>query len=291
MFQEQFARIQEYELRPGIPNPEPNSLSYVVFKIYRGDRVDDRVVTVNTTTGSVFCKCKWWDTMGLLCRHCLKVMDVLGSFGHVIFRTLDDQYVLKRWTRVARGAYDSYVVTLPRTKGDEDEEHYILLFAKFGRIVRAVYSEDSLYKYIDVVADQLIDRVGKGMEALAGLFSQGLVLTVPDPPLMVSAGEDGNVAGGIPNRSGTPTAPIGIARKYPRQPKPSRNTLRYKTDTEIHRRRASQKCKKTVDRATAVVEAAQTEAAERSVSGFFAVTQSTFTADAFGSSQRSMVLD
>ncbi|CAN0893431.1 hypothetical protein LINGRAHAP2_LOCUS18153 [Linum grandiflorum] len=239
MFQEQFARIQKYELRLGIPNPEPNSLSYVVFKIYRGDRVDDRVVTVNTTTGSVFCKCKWWDTMGLLCMHCLKVMDVLGSFGHVIFRTLDDQYVLKRWTRVAPGAYDSYVVSLPRMKGDEDEERYILLFAKFGWIVRAVYSEDSLYKYIDVVADQLIDRVGKGMEALAALFSQGLVLTVPDPPLMVSAGEDGNAAGGIPNRSGTPAAPIFIARKYPRQPKPSRNTLRYKTDTEIHRRRAS----------------------------------------------------
>ncbi|CAN0885507.1 hypothetical protein LINGRAHAP2_LOCUS15133 [Linum grandiflorum] len=289
MFQEQFARIQEYELRPGIPNPELNSLSYVVFKIYRGDWVDDRVVTVNTTTGSVFCKCKWWDTMGLLCMHCLKVMDVLGSFGHVIFRTLDDQYFLKRWTRVARGEYDSYIVSLPRTKGDEDEERYILLFAKFGRIVRAVYSKGSLYKYIDVVADQLIDRVGKGMEALVALFSQGIVLTVPDPPLMVSAGED--AAGGISNRSGTLAAPIGIAQKYPWQPKPSRNTLRYKTDTEIHQRRASQKWKKTVDRATAMVEAAQTEAAERSVSGFFVVTQSTLTADAFGSSQRSVVLD
>ncbi|CAN0859132.1 hypothetical protein LINGRAHAP2_LOCUS7580 [Linum grandiflorum] len=85
MFQEQFARIQEYELRPGKPIVEPNSLSYVVFKTYRGDRVDDRVVTVNTAMGYVNCVCKWWDTIGLLCRHCLKVMDVSGSFGHHVF--------------------------------------------------------------------------------------------------------------------------------------------------------------------------------------------------------------
>ncbi|CAN0830390.1 hypothetical protein LINGRAHAP2_LOCUS1383 [Linum grandiflorum] len=94
MFQEQFARIQEYELRPGNPIAKQNSLSYVVFKTYRGDRVDDRVVTANTSTSYVNCMCKWWDTIGLLCKHCLNVMDVLGSFGHHVFQSLNDRYVV-----------------------------------------------------------------------------------------------------------------------------------------------------------------------------------------------------
>ncbi|CAN0847635.1 Protein FAR-RED IMPAIRED RESPONSE 1 [Linum grandiflorum] len=112
MFQEQFARIPEYELLQGNPIAEPNSLSYVVFKTYRGDRVDDWVVTVNTSTGYVNCMCKWWDTIGLLCRHCLNVMDVLESFGHHVFQSLNDRYVVKRWSRVAKVGYASNVATL-----------------------------------------------------------------------------------------------------------------------------------------------------------------------------------
>ncbi|CAN0838006.1 hypothetical protein LINGRAHAP2_LOCUS1959 [Linum grandiflorum] len=162
-------------------------------------------------------------------RHCLKVMDVLGSFGHVLFETLGDHCVLKRWTRVVNGAYATSVVSLPRTRGQEDEERYILLYAKFGQIVRAIYSEDSLYKYINIVAGHLIDRFGKGMDALAVLFSQRLVLTVPDPSLLVSTGEDGNV--GIAPPSSTHSAPMDITRKYVRQPKPSKNSLLYKTNT------------------------------------------------------------
>ncbi|CAN0884123.1 hypothetical protein LINGRAHAP2_LOCUS14750 [Linum grandiflorum] len=90
--------------------------------------------------------CKWWDTIGLLWRHYLKVMDVFGSFGHFVFQSLNDWYVLKCWSRVAKVGYASTVATLLRSKCEEDEERYILLYAKFGRIVKVVYLEEALYK-------------------------------------------------------------------------------------------------------------------------------------------------
>ncbi|CAN0920181.1 Protein FAR1-RELATED SEQUENCE 7 [Linum grandiflorum] len=211
MFQEQFARIQEYELRLGTPIADPNSLSYVVFKTYRGDRNDDRVVTVNTSKGYGNCMCKWWDTIGLLCRHCFKVMDVLGSFRHLVFQSLNDRYVLKRWSRVAKLGYASNVATLLRSKGEEDEERYILLYAKFGRTVRVVYSEEALYKYVDVVADDIIDRVDLGMDVLAALFGQGMVLTVPDNTLLLCSGGDSNGGREMAPPLASPAAPKDIS--------------------------------------------------------------------------------
>ncbi|CAN0859230.1 Protein FAR1-RELATED SEQUENCE 5 [Linum grandiflorum] len=292
MFQEQFARIQEYELRPGKSIAEPNSLSYVVFKTYRGDRVDDRVVTVNTATGYVNCVCKWWDTIGLLCRHCLKVMVVLGSFGHHVFQSLNDRYVVKRWTRVAKVGYASNVATLLRSKGEEDEERYIHLYAKFGRIVRAVYSEEGLYKYIDIMADNIIDRVDLGIDALAALFGQEMVLTVPpDNNLLLCAGGDSNGGRGMALPSDTPADPKDIAVKFPKQPKPRKNTLRYKTDSEIYRRRASKKWKQSDARLAAAATTATTVAAQESVAHLFPGIDPPFSIHNIPSSQRSIVVD
>ncbi|CAN0919738.1 hypothetical protein LINGRAHAP2_LOCUS31628 [Linum grandiflorum] len=292
MFQEQFARIQEYELRPGKPIAKTNSFSYVVFKTYRGDRVDDRVVTVNTATGYVNCVCKWWDTIGLLCRHCLKVMDVLGSFGHHVFQSLNDRYVVKRWSRVAKVGYASNVATLLRSKGEEDEERYIHLYAKFGRIVRAVYSEEGLYKYIDIVADNIIDKVDLGIDALAALFGQGMVLTVPpDNNLLLCAGGDSNGGRGMSPPSDTPTAPKDIAVKFPKQPKPRKNTLRYKTDSEICRRRASKKWKQSDARLAAAAATATTVAAYESVANLFPGIDPPFAVHNIPSSQLSTVVD
>ncbi|CAN0884287.1 hypothetical protein LINGRAHAP2_LOCUS14795 [Linum grandiflorum] len=169
-------------------------------------------------------------------------MDVLGSFNHHVFQSLNDRYVVKRWSRVAKVGYASNVVTLLCIKGEDDEERYILLYAKFGRIVRAVYSEEALYKYVDVVADNIIDRLDLGMDASAALFGQGIVLTVPPGNnLLLCAGGDSNGGQGMAPPSDTSATPKDIAVKFPKQPKPSKNTRRYKTDSEIYRRRASKK--------------------------------------------------
>ncbi|CAN0838350.1 hypothetical protein LINGRAHAP2_LOCUS2111 [Linum grandiflorum] len=67
----------------------------------------------------------------------------LGTFGHNQFKVHHDHYINKRWTSMARAGFDSVIINLPRTKEEVDEQRYIMLFAKFGRVVRVVYSEDS----------------------------------------------------------------------------------------------------------------------------------------------------
>ncbi|CAN0906276.1 Protein FAR1-RELATED SEQUENCE 5 [Linum grandiflorum] len=144
------------DTRRSIPNSD--SSSYVVFKRHGGDCIDDMLVKVNVSLGEVNCICKWWDTIGLLCRHSLTVMFHLGSFGHDQLKVLHDRYIIKRWIRMAKAGFDSPIIKLPHTKEEEDEQWYIMLFAKFGRVVRAVYSEDTLYPYIDGLIFQLFLR-------------------------------------------------------------------------------------------------------------------------------------
>ncbi|CAN0846611.1 hypothetical protein LINGRAHAP2_LOCUS4527 [Linum grandiflorum] len=118
--------------------------------------------------------------MRLLCRHSLTVMSLLGTLGYQIFKMLDDRYIMNGWTRMARSVYESLVMQLSRRKDQEDAERYIMLYVKFRRVVRLVYSKDVLFKYADVITDHLIDEAGKGAEALAHLFGQGMVLNVDE---------------------------------------------------------------------------------------------------------------
>ncbi|CAN0905134.1 hypothetical protein LINGRAHAP2_LOCUS23494 [Linum grandiflorum] len=95
--------------------------SFVVYKLHKDERLDDRVVTSDVSIGEIRCDCKWWDTMGILCRHSLTVMHIQATFGHDKFSTLPD-YILSRWTRGARSAYAYLYVAMPLTREDEEEE-------------------------------------------------------------------------------------------------------------------------------------------------------------------------
>ncbi|CAN0883745.1 hypothetical protein LINGRAHAP2_LOCUS14626 [Linum grandiflorum] len=111
---------------------------------------------------------------------------------------------------------------------------------------------EALYMYIDVVSNNIIGRVDLGMDALAALFGQGMVLTVPpDNNLLLCAWGDSNGGRGMAPPSHTPAAPTDIAVKFPKQPNPNKNTLRYKTDSEIYWRRASKKWKQSDARSAA----------------------------------------
>ncbi|CAN1253933.1 hypothetical protein LINPERPRIM_LOCUS8476 [Linum perenne] len=90
MFQEQYGQIQEYNMDTAGQTTVGTVITITVYKNDGNDRLDDRVVTANTYTGDVSCVCKYWDTMGLLCRHCLLVMFVQRCNGHVAFRGLQD---------------------------------------------------------------------------------------------------------------------------------------------------------------------------------------------------------
>lgn len=54
------------------------------------------MIRYNSTTSTVSCSCKLFESMGLLCRHALKVLDSKN------FTSIPTQYIVKRWTREAK---------------------------------------------------------------------------------------------------------------------------------------------------------------------------------------------
>ncbi|XP_061999955.1 protein FAR1-RELATED SEQUENCE 5-like [Rosa rugosa] len=68
---------------------------YVYEAIEEGHQ---RVYTIqyNSTTSMICCSCKLFESMGVLCRHALKVLDLKN------FMSIPAQYIVKRWTRGAK---------------------------------------------------------------------------------------------------------------------------------------------------------------------------------------------
>ncbi|CAN1262510.1 Protein FAR-RED IMPAIRED RESPONSE 1 [Linum perenne] len=139
MFQEQYGRIQEYNMDTAGQTTVGTVITITVYKPDGNERLDGRVVMANTNTGEVSCVCKYWDTMGLLCRHCLLVMFVQGCNGHVAFRGLQERYIKKRWTRLARSGFFRVLAGIPRSISQVESERYITLHALFSAVVRISY--------------------------------------------------------------------------------------------------------------------------------------------------------
>ncbi|CAN1331200.1 hypothetical protein LINPERPRIM_LOCUS35236 [Linum perenne] len=222
MFQEQYARVQEYklELIPGIV--VDNGAAYTSYKMHQGQRLDERVVTADRERGKVSCDCKWWETMRLLCRHSLTVMHFLGTFGCVPFQDLPKEYIKDRWTREARDAYDDLIIQRPLTRVEEDDEWYVRSSAEFGSMVRKAVRCDRLRPIVDM----------KAME-LANILKETLRLV-----------DDEVVQGGPPNlATAQRTRGKGIAIKKPIVLRPSKNTTRFKSASELSRMKQRKKYK------------------------------------------------
>ncbi|CAN0838028.1 hypothetical protein LINGRAHAP2_LOCUS1967 [Linum grandiflorum] len=233
--------------------------SFIVYKLHKDECLDDRVVTSDVSAREIRCDCKWWDTMGILCRHLLTVMHIQATFGHDKFSTLPDAYILSRWTRGARTAYAYLYVARPLTRDEEEEERYIRLHGKFGSIVTAVYRIEELQQLINTAVDTLATQ----MQHALSLYDKR---TAPLHTL-----DEVPQTGVVPNSASNPyqeavvvTAPSqsakkagkSIAMKFPRQSKPSKNNKRYKAIAKV----LSLKVRKQFKKQRAVEEARRVEA-------------------------------
>ncbi|KAL6227096.1 PREDICTED: protein FAR1-RELATED SEQUENCE 5-like isoform X1 [Fragaria vesca subsp. vesca] len=54
------------------------------------------IIQYNSTTSTICCSCKLFESMGVLCRHALKVLDLKN------ITSIPAQYIVKRWTRGAK---------------------------------------------------------------------------------------------------------------------------------------------------------------------------------------------
>ncbi|KAK2994008.1 hypothetical protein RJ640_005880 [Escallonia rubra] len=66
------------------------------YLIVSCDEEGEYVVTHDEENATLSCSCRKFETVGILCGHALKVLDVLGV------KYIPETYILKRWTRGAR---------------------------------------------------------------------------------------------------------------------------------------------------------------------------------------------
>ncbi|CAN0919317.1 hypothetical protein LINGRAHAP2_LOCUS31386 [Linum grandiflorum] len=259
IFQEQYARVQEYKLQPLVSDMDNGLYNFVVYKLHKDERLEDRVVTSDVSAGEIMCDCKWWDTMGILYRHSLTVMHIQATFGHDKFSTLPDAYILSQWTIGARSAYAYLYVARPLTREDEEEERYVRLHGKFGAIVRAVYRIEELQQFINTAADTLATQVQHALSVYdtrtAPLHAPHEVPQTGAVPKSASNPSQGTVEVKASAQT-TKKAGKSIATKFPRQTKPSKNNKRYKAIAEVSRLKVQKRFK----RQRAVEEARRVEA-------------------------------
>ncbi|CAN1289561.1 hypothetical protein LINPERPRIM_LOCUS20330 [Linum perenne] len=144
----------EYRLELVQGSASSTTVSFIAYKMHDRQRLDDRVVNANGGAGEVACDCKWWGTIGLLCRHALTVMHHLATFGCVKFQTLPSIYIKDRWKRSARTAFH-IVIQRPLSCVENEEEWFVRASAEFGAIVRKAVRFKSLRPLIDLKANEL----------------------------------------------------------------------------------------------------------------------------------------
>ncbi|KAK2390801.1 protein FAR1-RELATED SEQUENCE [Trifolium repens] len=77
------------------------------------DRLDERVVTIDTRNKSMSCTCRMFENRGFLCRHVFRILEFLGgSVQYHGLKTIHAEYVLKRWTRDVRQSVDKLKSTI-----------------------------------------------------------------------------------------------------------------------------------------------------------------------------------
>ncbi|CAN1811883.1 hypothetical protein LINPERHAP1_LOCUS26362 [Linum perenne] len=257
IFHEQYARIQEYELEPitsgEVSDSSPRQVSYLCYKMHGNERLDDRVVKVEPGDGIVSCDCRWWDTIAILCRHSLTFMHMLGTFGNAKFKTLDQRYIKDRWTRSAKRNLVSLIIPRPLTRGEESEQRYTRIFAKFGFIIRAALPILEVSEMVEAAGDALAEQVKQALalyEAPRGgvnTFSAEIEAT----PIATSR--------------------IGkkVATKFPKQPKPSKNSKRMKGIVELSRMKERNKFKRKRAKEAAIERAGEASRLQDSLAAIF----------------------
>ncbi|KAK2979425.1 hypothetical protein RJ640_016337 [Escallonia rubra] len=90
------------------------------YLIVSCDEEGEYVVTYDEENATLSCSCRKFETVGILCGHALKVLDVLGV------KYIPEIYILKRWTRGARDgcALEDDGLDIHRSEGLDISDRY-----------------------------------------------------------------------------------------------------------------------------------------------------------------------
>ncbi|GAA0183516.1 hypothetical protein LIER_30912 [Lithospermum erythrorhizon] len=116
----EFEVISSYFFQPVLSEDEGSLKTFSVFELLNPEdhtsRVDERIVTVDLREIKLSCTCRMFTNWGFFCRHIFKIMEMFASSGNnPRLRTIPDEFILKRWTRLAKGGFDLYADLPPIT--------------------------------------------------------------------------------------------------------------------------------------------------------------------------------
>ncbi|CAL1388114.1 unnamed protein product [Linum trigynum] len=96
--EKQYQQMVEYELEPHYNGRDGGFIGYTTFYTKNDVRWDEHVVFVDVANAQLECGCRLFNSMGIICRHILKVMVHLGNFVNLAMKILPEHFILKRWT-------------------------------------------------------------------------------------------------------------------------------------------------------------------------------------------------
>ncbi|KAL9669217.1 hypothetical protein QQ045_006760 [Rhodiola kirilowii] len=154
VFQAQF----ENSLKSSIMKCVSNGENFI-FTVVRDGFFKERLVK-REGQFTVTCSYRKFETIGVLCRHCIKVMT--EGRETTLIKKITEQYVLERWTKNARvdnvvqDMLGQEIIENPTLK---QTSRYRSLCSKFVRLASRASESEKTYEVVDMEADNLVKLV------------------------------------------------------------------------------------------------------------------------------------
>ncbi|XP_027368138.1 protein FAR-RED IMPAIRED RESPONSE 1-like [Abrus precatorius] len=152
LFQQEFAQFLACCISLRIKTP--HLIEYVITKV---NQQRSWTVIFDSSSTTINCSCKKFETMGILCCHALKVFEANDV------KAIPDKYILKRWTK------EGHCGIIHNVKGIQVEEDHILsttrryrqLAYKMIRLVSEVSSSEEYCQLVDDSINTLAGHIAK----------------------------------------------------------------------------------------------------------------------------------
>ena len=74
-------------------------------------------VCLNREEREISCSCKMFENMGILCCHCLLIMNMSNAFMQNVYNTIPNKYIMKRWTMKPKNTDVGFIQQLDAEEG------------------------------------------------------------------------------------------------------------------------------------------------------------------------------
>nr|XP_009798468.1 PREDICTED: protein FAR1-RELATED SEQUENCE 1-like [Nicotiana sylvestris] len=151
-FQDEYMKSLSIKVNTGCGK---NTLS-TIYNVSKHEHTREYIITV-TKVGHISCTCLKFESMGILCCHAIRVLDVVKGVSRI-----PTEYILDRWTKNAKGVYikevneqeieikDPKLITMNR---------YKVLCHIFVRMVAKAFETDDGYEVAVACANELSSKL------------------------------------------------------------------------------------------------------------------------------------